>query len=862
MKDIVLVFDTSNEVISIGIGRLNVQDKTIDLVAECKHEAHRASNTRLLPSIDTLMKDASIANKDIACVAVGRGPGSFTGVRIAMSTAKGIAQALGCPLVGVSTQEAIAWSMQEDGLRGRALVVSDAMRKEVYPSLFDLTDSGIVRLSPDSVIKVKDFTDKALNDGLSTLMFDVAIDDTLPQVTSKYMDHIGGDALTKYLDEFEGLGEVVDKKLWTASGRSLLACVQYVWQSGKDILDVSQFNPAILLPIYTRLSDAEENERARAAITTERDLTSGVGSKIDCLNDDGVHIRPLDNLHVSNVTELEKASMGTDAWSEESFLHDIKAKSRTWWMAISDDELLGYAGVLVAGDVAEILKIAVNLNARRKGLASALLERALRDAVNLGASKVFLEVRESNTGAIAFYSSLGLSIEASRRRYYSDGEDAYVMSADLENVLVKLESSAGKVAGMQLETGELKTDQTEADVLEIADVDEVYKTCETRKRLGKHPLILAIESSCDETAAAVVDSNGEILSSIVASQVDFHARFGGVVPEIASRKHVEAICGVVDVALERAALYDDANLDATLNTSLDAHSDSTLDTTVDTTVDTTAHVKWEDLDAIAATYAPGLVGALVVGVAFAKGAAWALEIPYIEVNHLEGHLYANKLACTPDDPFEPPALVSLVSGGNTLLVHMSDWQKYDVVGQTIDDAVGEAFDKVAKALGLPYPGGAEISRLAKSGDPSAIAFPRALMHSGDLRFSLSGLKTAVITYIERELEEKGSLNVADICASFQQAVIDVQISKARTALKTTGATTMCLGGGVAANDALRDAYVSMCEEEGVRLVMPPMNVCGDNAAMIALVAYDRYKQGKFSPIDSDAYAHADLAEPY
>ena len=345
-----------------------------------------------------------------------------------------------------------------------------------------------------------------------------------------------------------------------------------------------------------------------------------------------------------------------------------------------------------------------------------------------------------------------------------------------------------------------------------------------------HPLILAIESSCDETAAAVIDGGGVLRSDVVATQVDFHARFGGVVPEIASRKHIEAICGVCDEALDVAA--------ASLGRS---------------------SLRWRDLDAVAVTYAPGLVGALVVGVAFAKGAAWGADIPFIAVNHLEGHLYANKIGL---EDFAPPAVVSLVSGGNTLLVHMADWGDYRVLGATIDDAVGEAFDKVAKALGLGYPGGPVVSKFAAEGDPDAIPFPRAMLHSGDLRFSLSGLKTAVVTYINNERAAGRELNVPDICASFTAAVVDVQVAKARTALRETGAPTFCLGGGVAANPTLRAAYEQMCAEEGVRLVMPPLASCGDNAGMIAEVALDRYRAGAFSPLSTDALAHGDLEVPY
>ena len=215
---------------------------------------------------------------------------------------------------------------------------------------------------------------------------------------------------------------------------------------------------------------------------------------------------------------------------------------------------------------------------------------------------------------------------------------------------------------------------------------------------------------------------------------------------------------------------------------------------------------------------------------------------------------------TPD--LRPPFVASLVSGGNTMLVHMKGWGDYKTLGTTIDDAVGEAFDKVAKALGLGYPGGPVISRYGAKGNPRAIAFPRAMMHSGDLRFSLSGLKTAVVTYINGEREAGRELNVPDICASFEAAVVDVQVARAKRALEMTGARTLCVGGGVAANPVLRASYEKMCSKAGVRLVLPPLSACGDNAGMIALVALDRFKQERFFPFDFDAKAHVNLDEPY
>lgn len=776
----ILAFDTANEVIAIGIGHLLPENRSIRVIATREIQARRASNTKLLPNIDEMMRSFSLSRDDLACVCVGRGPGSFTGVRIAMATAKGIASALGIALVGVSSQDAVAYNSWRSGGRGRLLVLGDAMRKEVYPATYELTDEGIKRLDGDTVIKADRFA-----------------------ASGESADMVSGDALFKYADIFTDAGPVRDESEWAPSGSGLLLAAEAQWRCGAcDPFDAAAHPPYALLPIYTRLSDAEENERARLAdrskAAAKRDLSSGVQGALNASGDAGescslgVEYRPLDAAHLEDVRALEAKLYTSDAWSEAMLADDIARDNRTWWMALCDGVLVGYAGALVVDGDMQVLKVSVTPAMQRRGIAGELMSRIAYDSQNLAAKSASLEVRITNTGAIAFYETLGFHEVGVRPRYYSDGEDALIMSAPLSLLSDK------RVAGDRLDIRSHGADT------------------------GLHPIILAIESSCDETAAAVTDGDGGLLSDVVASQIDFHARFGGVVPEIASRKHVEAICGVCDIALEQA------------------------------------RVSWEDLDAIAVTQHPGLVGALVAGVAFAKGASWALDVPLVGVNHLEGHLYANKIGLDPDRPFEPPAVVSLVSGGNTMLVHMKSWGDYDILGATIDDAVGEAFDKVAKALGLPYPGGPAISALAEKGDPAAIDLPRALMHSKDFRFSLSGLKTAVMVEIERLCKQGGRFPIEDLCASFQQAVIDVQVSKAQTALKQTGAPTFCLGGGVAANPALRRAYEQMCERVGVRLIMPPLNACGDNAAMIALVALDKYAQGDFIGLDADAHAHADL----
>lgn len=784
-RNVVLAFDTSNEVIAIGLGRLDAQSRTVTPFATREIPAHRASNTKLLPSIDALLEQAGVERADIACVACGRGPGSFTGVRICMATAKGIAMALEVGLYGVSTPDAVAWKLWADGVRGSVAVVADAMRKEVYPVRYAIREDGIERGNADIVMKAADGVGFVGSPDLVT-----------------------GDGLVKYASMFAEVAPLAPEGQWTPTGEGLLLALQSAWRASElDPFDAVAGNPAYALPVYTRLSDAEENERIRLADTAPRDLKSGVQHA--AADAPAISYRPLDASHAADVARMESELMGTDAWNESMVLDELPRADRAWWAAYDKDEkLIGYVGVLVVDGDMQILKIATARDHQREGIATELLARVAEDARALGAQKASLEVRVSNEGAIRFYDNLGFQNLGRRPRYYSDREDAFILEGPLP-----LADEAHTVGGMEIK--HLGGDSAPAS---------------ESPAKPEGTLLLAIESSCDETAAAVVDQDGTLHSDVVASQIDFHARFGGVVPEIASRKHIEAICGVVQEGLDAAAASLGCN-----------------------------RLRLCDLDAVSATYAPGLVGALVVGVAFAKGAAWGADIPFIGVNHLEGHLYANKIA-TPD--IEPPMVVSLVSGGHTMLVHVRDWGDYQTLGSTIDDAVGEAFDKVAKALGLGYPGGPIISKLAKDGNPKAVRFPRAMMHSGDLRFSLSGLKTAVITYIQKERAAGNELNLPDIAASFQQAVIDVQVAKARTALRDTGAREFCLGGGVAANPALRAAYEEMCRQEGVRLTMPPLSSCTDNAGMISLVALDRYRAGKTFALDADVRAHAPLDDAY
>ncbi len=914
----VLAFDTANEVVAIGAGRLDSAARKVELVASLEVEAHRASNTQLLPRIDALLADAGIAREELACVCVGRGPGSFTGVRIAMATAKGVASALGVALVGVSSLDAVAWRAWSAGVRGRLAVVADAMRREVYPVLFALDDGGVARQDADRVVKAQLAADElaagAAGCGEVGAAGDVpgeaAGSDGLagagePASACDGSLQLAGDGLKKYADLFGACGTLLPEDLWAPTGAGLLLALEAAWRAGEaDPFDAVRHNPGFLLPVYTRLSDAEENERIRLAKNDPKNLATGVqdvaprrdqrASMHDTAvlnarpDAHGITYKPLDAAHAAAVAAMESQVMGSDAWNANQVADELPRADRTWWAAYAtacDDvasgeaagdglRLVGYAGGMVVDGQVQILKIGTDPAWRRRGIARQLIGRVAADARDLGATSVSLEVRVSNAGAQAFYETLGMRSIGTRPRYYSDREDAVIMEGAIEPLICGHAPSSGIASGTAaaIEAGiegasapagaSAASGQTERAAvagmrLQVDGAHDAQVALAAQGKAGEavatsgaddaacfgadgsaaqpatqlvRPLILAIESSCDETAAAIVDGAGNLLSDVVASQIDFHARFGGVVPEIASRKHIEAICGVCDECLEVAAKRLGRE-----------------------------RLTWADLDGVGVTYAPGLVGALVVGVAFAKGAAWAANKPLVGVNHLEGHLYANRIGA-PD--FAPPAVVSLVSGGNTMLVHMRGWGDYQVLGATIDDAVGEAFDKVAKALGLGYPGGPVVSKQGAVGNPEAIAFPRAMMHSGDMRFSLSGLKTAVVTYINNERAAGRELNVPDICASFEAAVVDVQVKKAEMALRQTGAPTFCLGGGVAANPVLRAAYVSMCDKLKVCLVMPPLSACGDNAGMIALVALDRFRDGKFYGLDADAQAHADLEKPY
>lgn len=614
-----LALDTASTQTVLALADLDEISGEATLLASCQVDAPRQANQVLLARAALLLEEAGLVTGDVDAVAVGRGPGSFTGVRIGVATAKGIACGLGVALYGLSTLDSVAWRAWRAGVRGRLGVVADAMRKEVYPVRYELDDAGVTRLEPDMVAKPAQ----------------------VAQAWAGEEDDITltGDGLLKYAEFFEGASfAFAPEELWLPDGQSLVSAFAQAFATGK----AGSGDAAALVPVYTRLSDAEENEQARLAKMTDP----------------------------------------RDAQKRERLQREIERTDR--------------------------------------------------------AMRVSRPKSEGATEGVATY---------------------------------------------------------------------------------EPPFILAIESSCDETAAAVIDGGRDVLADCIASQIDFHKRFGGVVPEIASRKHTEAIVPTVMYTMEQAGLG------------------------------------FGDLSAVACTIGPGLVGALVVGVAFAKGLCFATGLPFIGVNHLEGHLYANRYV---DPTIEPPFVALLVSGGHTMLVHVRGWGDYEVLGSTLDDAVGEAFDKVAKALELGYPGGPVLSRYAKDGDAKAIAFPRAMMHSGDLRFSLSGLKTAVITYINEQNKAGMSIDIPDLAASFTAAVVDVLVAKSLDACKQTGSRVLCIGGGVAANPDLREALAASLGKRGIRVIMPELSDCADNASMIASVGLDLFEAGERTGLDADPQAHMPL----
>lgn len=807
----ILACDTSTDQLVCALGKLSFDPAPhIEVVEIADTPARRRANTMLIPAVEDMLNSQGLTTDDLVAVVCGKGPGSFTGVRIGVATAKGLARACNIPLYAISTLDAVAYTRFLEGVRGNLCVLDDAMRKEVYPGLYTLTDEGVTRrFARETVSKV------AVAQNMVKLHASKQPSDT-PLILT-------GDALVKYADDLSLPGvQLMDADHLYPTGAGLLKAYEAQLcervrqnashQESNASQAVSEGDPALVLPVYTRLSDAEEHERLRLGL--KEPLSTTLTGVSELLANKHLQLRPMSLNDCEQVAQLERNIFGNsiETWTKNMFVEEFSHADRVWWVAHDQGEIVAYAGAQLVDEDAQILDIAVDPKRRNQKIAQRLLSRVTYDSFLLGAKTASLEVSVNNVPAIELYKKLNFIEVGRRKNYYEAGVDALIMTAELP--LTNIASFDEALPAISHQRYPHPQAQRTAD--EQACLEAVG------------PLVLAIETSCDETAVAVIDRSQNLVANIVATQIDFHARFGGVVPEIASRKHTEALVGVFDEALEQAGR--NLGLASPLEPS--------------------------EISAFAVTQGPGLVGALVVGLAFAKGVALGAHKPLIGVNHLEGHLYAN-LFETPD--LKPPFVASLLSGGHTMLVHVKEWGTYEVLGETLDDAVGEAFDKVAKALGLGYPGGPIISQLAKQGDPCAIDFPRALLNSHDYRFSLSGLKTAVITYIQNENAAGRPIHIPDLAASFEQSVVDVQVAKALTACKEFGVTHFCVGGGVAANPRLRDELKTAFEKCHISVTLPPLSACTDNAAMIALVGLNHMKHEKFIDFAADSLPNMKLS---
>ncbi|WP_150307908.1 tRNA (adenosine(37)-N6)-threonylcarbamoyltransferase complex transferase subunit TsaD [Planctomonas psychrotolerans] len=502
---------------------------------------------------------------------------------------------------------------------------------------------------------------------------------------------------------------------------------------------------------------------------------------------------------LDGIMVIESEVFVSDAWSANAMGAEL-ASPHAYYLVVVDserpDDVVAYAGLLApegAGE-ADVQTIAVAPSARRRGLGRALMLSLVTEARKRGAREVFLEVRADNPNAETLYRALGFEHIATRPHYYQpDDVDALVMRLAVPDRVTEWATA--------LPTG--------------AEGEAAPEPLETSEAVAtREPLVLGIETSCDETGVGIVRGT-TLLANTISSSMDEHARFGGVVPEIAARAHLEA-------------------LEPTLHAALDE-----------------AGVTLGDIDAIAVTSGPGLAGALMVGVGAAKALAVALDRPLYAVNHLVGHVGADLLRAdgTPGDDLALPTIALLVSGGHTSLLLVRDLvSDVELLGETIDDAAGEAFDKVARVLGLPYPGGPEIDRAAADGDPRAIRFPRGLTLPKDLArhrydFSFSGLKTAVARWVEARADAGEPVPTADVAASFREAVVDVLIGKAVAACVDHGIPRLLLGGGVIANARLRAVAEERCAAAGIALRIPALSLCTDNGAMIAAVAAQLIRGG-------------------
>ncbi|MGJ4138071.1 tRNA (adenosine(37)-N6)-threonylcarbamoyltransferase complex transferase subunit TsaD [Corynebacterium evansiae] len=825
-----LAVDTSTNYVTCGIVQISANGQ-VSVLAERLVDNVRGHMELLTPNIQACLAEAELSPRDLHAVVAGTGPGPFTGLRVGMATAAAFGDALSIPVHGIPSAAATAWEHATSQVGSKAfgdyLIVSDARRREFYHSRMSFFPGLAGRLCSEVQVPASVHAPDVVRD--------------IQQEIDRWpLRVLSASAVAEQAEELFGSQEGCQIESVDAppTPRGLvLAALESLGSVPGLLADA----PA-LRALYLRRPDAKEpkTKAISKALDFSRVQKVGLqaevtGTKGDAAGGDpytgsqSARVRLLTTADAPACAEIEQILFPEDSpWSAEAFASEIFAP-HTHCLALEttdparEPQLIGYAILAVGGPShdpeAEIHTIGIIPEWQGKGLSKLLMDPLVAVADRLHAP-IFLEVRTDNRPAVGLYERYDFAIEGTRRAYYQpSGADAFTMVRP------------GFVS-----------DATPAPDIETSN---------------RPTYIMGIESSCDETGvgivASTVSADGdaaaggeaaaqlEIVANKVASSMEQHARFGGVVPEIASRAHLEAMQPTMRAALAEAR----ENVPG-----------------------------FRTPDVVAATVGPGLAGALLVGAAAAKAYALAWEVPFYGVNHLGGHVAVGTLdegvagSTTKEvgaDSDLGNAIALLVSGGHTQILHVTGvGAPMEELGSTLDDAAGEAYDKVARLLGLGYPGGPVIDRLAAQGNPQAIAFPRGMMRQQDSRydFSFSGLKTAVARYVEKAEKEGASLPIEDVCASFQEAVVDVLITKALRACEDKDARVMLLGGGVSANRRLREVAAERCGEVGVELKIPQAKLCTDNGVMMAalaarLVAAGEEPSGLATPTDPSL----DVEEP-
>lgn len=830
----VLAVDTSTNYVTCGVVQVSANGQ-VRVLTERLVDNVRGHMELLAPNIQACLTEAKLSPRDLHTVVVGTGPGPFTGLRVGMATAAAFGDALSIPVHGIPSAAATAWEHATSQVGSRAfgdyLIVSDARRREFYHSRISFFPGSAGRLcsevqvpasvhSPDVVRDIQQELDRWPLRVLSASAVADQAQELFGSLENCQVESLDAHPTPRglVLAALESLGSVPGLLADAPALRAL-----YLRRPDAQEPKAKAISKALDFSRVQELGVQEEKAGQNSAFAVDPDI-AGVDREA---NGQAARVRLLAPTDAPVCADIEQVLFPEDSpWSAEAFASEIAAPhTHCLGLEVTDStnepQLVGYAILAVGGPAqdpeGEIHTIGLLPEFQGSGLSKLLMDPLIAVADRLGAP-VFLEVRTDNQPAVGLYERYGFTIEGTRKAYYQpSGADAFTMVRP------------GPIDDA--------TPASEADASEGGDQ-------------GRPRYIMGIESSCDETGVGIVASTAtddgdtaqlEIIANQVASSMEQHARFGGVVPEIASRAHLEAMQPTMRAALAEARERVPG---------------------------------FRIPDVVAATVGPGLAGALLVGAAAAKAYALAWEVPFYGVNHLGGHVAVGTLAedvaegagaSTGTDRDLSNAIALLVSGGHTQILHVTGaGAPMEELGSTLDDAAGEAYDKVARLLGLGYPGGPVIDRLASRGNPQAIAFPRGMMRQQDSRydFSFSGLKTAVARYVETADREGATIPIEDVCASFQEAVVDVLVTKALRACEDKNARVMLLGGGVSANRRLREVAAERCGEVGVELKIPQAKLCTDNGVMIAalaarLVAAGEEPSGLSTPTDPSL----DVEEP-